>query len=175
MASAIDGSNGSGRDSSMPAYGSKTVSPTANRYTPTYAPMQQNSQQSPLQQAPQQAVQTMGLEALYQSMANQFAPISQQFNNMDQFYQQPAQQQQQMPAYGSSPSSNYRPDMSGIMGNLSRVAPAYFPSAGGDDGGGGDGGVYDGGGGDGGVGDGPGDGAGSGSGDGGGDGGGDGD
>jgi len=108
---------GAGRDASMPAYGSKTNSPTANRYTPTYSPMQQNSQQTPLEQAPKQTVQDMGLEALYQSMASQYAPISQQFNSMDQFYQQPMQQ---MPSYGNS----YRPDMSGIGANLNRVAPS---------------------------------------------------
>lgn len=110
--------------SGMPAYGSKTVSPSANRYTPTYTPMQQNSQQSPMQQAPQQTIQNMGLEALYQSMANQFAPISQQQNSMDQFYQQPTQRQ--MPAY-QNPALNYRPDMSGITANLNRVAPAVTP------------------------------------------------
>jgi len=83
----------------------------SNRYTPTYAPMQQS---------PQQNIQNMGLEALYQSMANQFAPISQQQNPMDQFYQGPMQQGRQIPAYGSS----YKPNMSGITANLSRVAPA---------------------------------------------------
>jgi hypothetical protein len=108
-----------GRNSSMPAYGSKTVNPTANHYNPTYAPIQQSSQQSPLQQAPKQAVENMGLEALYQSMANQYAPISQQFNSLDQFYQQPAQRQ--MPAYENL-GLNYRPNMSGIPANLSRVA-----------------------------------------------------
>jgi hypothetical protein len=113
-----EGSNTS-RNSSMPAYGFQTVSPTANHYNPTYAPMQQSSQQSPLQQAPKQAVENMGLEALYQSMASQYAPISQQFNSLDQFYQQPAQQQ--MPAYENL-SLNYRPNMSGISSNLSRVA-----------------------------------------------------
>lgn len=102
--------------SGMPAYGSKTTSPSANRYNPTYAPMQQSSQQTPLQQSPQQNVQDMGLEALYQSMASQYAPISQQQNPMDQFYQQPMQQA--MPSYGNS----YRPDMSGISGNLKRIA-----------------------------------------------------
>lgn len=107
--------------SGMPAYGSKTVSPSANRYTPTYTPIQQNSQQSPMQQAPQQTIQNMGLEALYQSMANQFAPISQQQNLMDQFYQQPTQRQ--MPTY-QNPALNYRPDMSGITANLNRVAPS---------------------------------------------------
>jgi hypothetical protein len=111
-----------GRDSSMPAYGSQTTSPSPNHYNPTYAPMQQSSQQSPLQQAPKQSVQDMGLEALYQSMSNQFAPISQQLNSMDQFYQQPTQQQQ-MPMYQNS-SLNYRPDMSGITANLNRVAPS---------------------------------------------------
>jgi len=116
-----EGSNTS-RNSSMPAYGFKTVSPTANHYNPTYAPMQQNSQQSPLQQAPKQYVQDMGLEALYQSMASQFAPISQQQNPMDQFYQQPMQQRQ-MPAYNNS-ALNYRPDMSGITANLNRVQPS---------------------------------------------------
>jgi hypothetical protein len=66
----------------------------------------------------------MGLEALYQSMASQYAPISQQFNSLDQFYQQPMQQQQrQMPAYENL-SLNYRPNMSGISANLGRVAPA---------------------------------------------------
>jgi hypothetical protein len=109
-----------GRDSSMPAYGSKTTNPSANYYASTYTPMQQNSQQSPMQQAPQQTVQNMGLEALYQSMANQFAPISQQQNPMDQFYQQPTQRQ--MPTY-QNPALNYRPDMSGITANLNRVAP----------------------------------------------------
>jgi hypothetical protein len=105
----------SGKSSSMPVYGSQTVSPTANQYNPTYAPMQQN---------PEQAVENMGLEALYQSMASQYAPISQQFNSLDQFYQQPMQQQQrQMPAYENL-SLNYRPDMSGISANLGRVAPA---------------------------------------------------
>ena len=98
----------------MPAYGSQTVRPTANRYTPTYAPMQQTTQQN---------VQNMGLEALYQSMANQFAPISQQQNPMDQFYQGPMQQGRQMPTYQSQ-ALNYRPDMSGITSNLSRVAPS---------------------------------------------------
>jgi phosphopentomutase len=104
--------------SSMPAYGSKTVSPTANRYTPTYTPMQQSSQQTPLQQSPQQNVQDMGLEALYQSMASQYAPISQQQNPMDRFYQQPMQQQ--MPTYGNS----YKPNMLGVTDNLKRVAPS---------------------------------------------------
>ena len=105
----------SGKSSSMPVYGSNTTSPTANQYNPTYAPMQQN---------PEQAVQNMGLEALYQSMASQYAPISQQFNSLDQFYQQPMQQQQrQMPAYENL-SLNYRPNMSGISANLGRVAPA---------------------------------------------------
>jgi hypothetical protein len=112
--------NGRSNNNSMPAYGSKTVSPSANRYTPTYTPMQQNLQQSPMQQAPQQTIQNMGLEALYQSMANQFAPISQQQNLMDQFYQQPTQRQ--MPTY-QNPALNYRPDMSGITANLNRVAP----------------------------------------------------
>jgi hypothetical protein len=111
-----------GRDLSMPTYGSKTVSPTANHYNPTYTPMQQNSQQTPLQQSPQQNVENMGLEALYQSMASQYAPISQQFNSLDQFYQQPMQQRQ-MPAYENL-SLNYRPNMSGISANLGRVAPA---------------------------------------------------
>jgi hypothetical protein len=100
-----------GKNSSMPAYGSQTTSPSANQYNPTYAPMQQN---------PEQAVQNMGLEALYQSMASQYAPISQQQNPMDQFYQQPAQRQ--MPAYENL-SLNYRPNMSGIPANLNRVAP----------------------------------------------------
>jgi hypothetical protein len=104
--------------SGMPAYGSQTVRPTANRYTPTYAPMQQNSQQ-----APQQTVQNMGLEALYQSMANQFAPISQQQNPMDQFYQGPMQQGRQMPTYQNE-ALNYKPNMSGITANLKRVAPS---------------------------------------------------
>jgi hypothetical protein len=104
--------------SGMPAYGSQTVRPTANRYTPTYAPMQQAPQQTT-----QQNVQNMGLEALYQSMANQFAPISQQQNPMDQFYQGPMQQGRQMPTYQSE-ALNYRPDMSGITSNLSRVAPS---------------------------------------------------
>ena len=118
----------------MPVYGSKTVSPSANRYNPTYAPMQQSSQQTPLQQSPQQNVQDMGLEALYQSMASQYAPISQQQNPMDQFYQQPMQRA--MPLYGNS----YKPDMSGIPANLSRVAPPVTreqmnPSTGGDGGG----------------------------------------
>jgi hypothetical protein len=108
--------------SGMPAYGSQTVRPTANRYTPTYAPMQQTSQQAS-QQTPQQNVQNMGLEALYQSMANQFAPISQQQNPMDQFYQGPMQQGRQMPTYQSE-ALNYRPDMSGITANLKRVAPS---------------------------------------------------
>ena len=116
--SAINGR--SNNNNSMPAYGSKTVSLSANRYTPTYTPMQQNSQQSPMQQAPQQTIQNMGLEALYQSMANQFAPISQQQNSMDQFYQQPTQRQ--IPAY-QNPALNYRPDMSGITANLNRVSP----------------------------------------------------
>jgi hypothetical protein len=98
----------------MPAYGSQTVRPTANRYTPTYAPMQQTTQQN---------VQNMGLEALYQSMANQFAPISQQQNPMDQFYQGPMQQGRQMPTYQSQ-ALNYRPDMSGITSNLNRVVPS---------------------------------------------------
>ena len=109
----------------MPAYGSQTISPSANKYTSTYTPMQQNSQQSSMQQSPQQAVQNMGLEALYQSMASQYAPISQQFNSMDQFYQQPMQQQRQMPEYKSS-ALNYRPDMSGITTNLSKVAPSVI-------------------------------------------------
>jgi hypothetical protein len=109
---------GQGRDSSMPAYGSQTVSPTANRYTPTYAPMQRTPQQ-----APQQSIQSMGLEALYQSMANQFAPISQQQNPMDQFYQGPMQQGRQMPTYSSS-ALNYRPNMSAVTANLNRVAPS---------------------------------------------------
>jgi hypothetical protein len=115
--------------SGMPAYGYKTVSPTANRYTPTYAPMQQSSmqqssmQQSPMQQTPQQNLQNMGLEALYQSMASQFAPISQQQNPMDQFYQGPMQQGRQMPTYQSQ-ALNYRPNMSGITSNLNRVAPS---------------------------------------------------
>jgi hypothetical protein len=100
--------------SGMPAYGSQTVRPTANRYTPTYAPMQQTTQQN---------VQNMGLEALYQSMANQFAPISQQQNPMDQFYQGPMQQGRQMPTYQSQ-ALNYRPDMSGITSNLNRVVPS---------------------------------------------------
>jgi hypothetical protein len=103
----------SGRNSSMPAYGSSTPTRTTNdagKYTPSYAPMQQN---------PQETVQDMGLEALYQSMASQYAPISQQFNSMDQFYQGPIQQQQ-MPSYGNS----YKPDMSGISANLGRVAPS---------------------------------------------------
>ena len=107
--------------SGMPAYGSNTPIRTtadANRYTPTYAPMQQTSQQGP-----QQTIQNMGLEALYQSMANQFAPISQQQNPMDQFYQGPMQQGRQMPTYNSS-ALNYRPDMSGITANLNRVAPS---------------------------------------------------
>lgn len=112
---------GGGRDSSMPAYGSKTTSLSPNRYNPTYTPMQQTSQQSPIQQDPKQAVQNMGLEALYQSMASQIAPISQQFNSLDQFYQQPAQRQ--MPTY-NNPALNYRPDMSGITANLSRVVPS---------------------------------------------------
>jgi hypothetical protein len=103
----------SGKNLSMPAYGSKTASPSASQYSPTYAPMQQN---------PEQAIQNMGLEALYQSMASQYAPISQQFNSLDQFYQQPMQQRQ-MPEYKSS-ALNYRPDMSGITANLSRVAPS---------------------------------------------------
>jgi hypothetical protein len=103
----------SGKSSSMPVYGSNTTSPTANQYNPTYTPMQQN---------PEQTVENMGLEALYQSMASQYAPISQQFNSLDQFYQQPAQQQRQMPAYENL-SLNYRPDMSGISANLGRVAP----------------------------------------------------
>jgi hypothetical protein len=108
----------SGRDSSMPAYGSQTVSPTANRYTSTYTPMQRTPQQ-----APQQSIQSMGLEALYQSMANQFAPISQQQNPMDQFYQGPMQQGRQMPTYSSS-ALNYRPNMSAVTANLNRVAPS---------------------------------------------------
>ncbi len=106
------GSADSQAQSSMPTYGSQTADSSANRYTATYAPMQQ---------APQQAVQDMGLQAIYQSIANQFAPISQQFNSMDQFYQQPAQQQA-MPAY-QNPALNYRPDTSGITANLNRVAP----------------------------------------------------
>jgi hypothetical protein len=119
----IDSAINGEKSSSMPVYGSQTVSPTANRYNPTYTPMQQNSQQTPLEQSPQQNVQNMGLEALYQSMASQYAPISQQFNSLDQFYQQPMQQQQrQMPAYENL-SLNYRPDMSGISANLGRVAP----------------------------------------------------
>ena len=104
--------SGQGKDSSMPAYGADTPVRTtgdANRYTPTYAPMQQT---------PQQSIQNMGLQALYQSMANQFAPISQQQNPMDQFYKQ-----QQMPEY-KNPALNYRPDMSGITANLKRVVPS---------------------------------------------------
>jgi hypothetical protein len=116
------GTTNSQAQSGMPAYGSQTVRPTANRYTPTYAPMQQTSQQV-LQQTPQQNVQNMGLEALYQSMANQFAPISQQQNPMDQFYQGPMQQGRQMPTYSSS-ALNYRPNMSAVTANLNRVAPS---------------------------------------------------
>ena len=102
-----------GRDMSMPAYGSQTTSPSPNHYTPTY---------TPIQQSPQQTVQNMGLQAIYQSMANQFAPISQQQNPMDRFYQGPMQQQQ-MPTYSNS-ALNYRPNMSGITANLNRVAPS---------------------------------------------------
>jgi len=108
-------------NNSMPVYGANTPVRTtadANRYTSTYAPMQQTPQQST--QNVSQNIQNMGLEALYQSMANQFAPISQQFNPMDRFYQQPMQQ---MPTYQSQALS-YRPDMANAQQNLSRVSPS---------------------------------------------------
>lgn len=102
------------QQNSMPVYGANTPVRTtgdANRYTSTY---------TPTQQTPQQSVQNMGLEALYQSMASQYAPISQQFNSMDQFYQQAPQQ---MPTYQSR-ALNYRPDMTGAMQKLSQVTPS---------------------------------------------------
>jgi len=100
------------QQSSMPTYGgapSRTEG-NAGKYTATYQPP-----------TPGQAVQDMGLEALYQSMASQYAPISQQFNSMDQFYQQPMQRQ--MPTYQSQ-ALNYRPDMTNAQQNLSRVTPS---------------------------------------------------
>jgi len=104
------------QQNSMPAYGASTPVRTTgdvNKYTSTYAPMQQT---------PQQTVQDMGLQALYQSMASQYAPIAQQFNSMDQFYQQPALPQQ-MPTYQSQ-ALNYRPDMTGAMQKLNQVTPS---------------------------------------------------
>ena len=107
--------NGGSSNSSMPVYGANTPVRTtgdANKYTASYQQPTQNVSQN---------VQDMGLEALYQSMASQFAPISQQFNPMDRFYQQPVQQQ--MPTY-QSPALNYRPDMTNAQQNLSRVSPS---------------------------------------------------
>jgi hypothetical protein len=117
---AIEAIKDSASRNSGPAYGSSTPVRTtadANHYTPTYAPLP-TFDQTPAERT----VQDQGLSALYESMANQFAPISQQIHSMDQFYQQPAQQ---APAQiFQSPALNYRPDMSGIRANLGRVQPS---------------------------------------------------
>jgi hypothetical protein len=107
---------------------------TSNPHTSAFSNQQESqkgisplvAQQMQMQsQQPAQNIQDMGLQALYQSIQNQFAPISQQFNPMDQFYQQQNRQQgqQQMPTYQSK-TSIYRPDMSQVQQNLSRVAPS---------------------------------------------------
>jgi len=111
------------QEKSSSVYGANTpvlTTADANRYTPTY---QQYTPQQTQQQTPQQTVQDMGLQALYQSMANQFAPISQQYNFMDQFYQQPVQRQ--MPTYQNT-ALQYQPNRAPAEQSLNRVAKSVI-------------------------------------------------
>lgn len=71
----------------------------------------------------QQNVQNMGLQAIYQNMLGQIAPL-QQGNWLNQFYQQPAQQAQ-MPTYKAS-ALQYQPNRAPAQASLNRVAKSVI-------------------------------------------------
>lgn len=81
---------------SHPAYGANTPRPTANRYVSSYPEY--------TQPAPQQTIQSMGLEALYQGMLQNFIPT---FNGA-------STQQQGMSPYQNL-ALNYKPSMTNLQ------------------------------------------------------------